>query len=140
VPQFDGFRHAGRYSALRVVAVTVEGNGIVRFARLKVTSAAPRPALVPVESGSSPRITHRETELLAVYLETGKLYTAARRLGLPEATAKNRLRRLYQRNGLQSIAQAVWKFRHEIERYWLARRAPFAPGRPHTGADVEVDR
>lgn len=60
-------------------------------------------------------ITERELRLLIRYLETGKLASAAADLGLPEATAKNRLRRLYQRNGIGSIAQAVWRFRHELE-------------------------
>lgn len=85
-----------------------------------LAARAPRPGESSVNHRLDPAITEPELELLVAYLRTGKLIAAAQELGLPEATAKNRLRRLYQRHGWRNIAEAIWQHRAEIERHLAA--------------------
>lgn len=62
-------------------------------------------------SGSVPR---RELVTLLAYLETGSHKAGAHRLGISQATSRQRISALCTRVGARNAAQAIWRLRSEL--------------------------
>ena len=74
-------------------------------------SSPVRTALTPKRSG----IPRRELLTLLAYLEAGSHKAAAHRLGVSEATSRQRISLLLKRVGARNTTQAVWALRHELQ-------------------------
>lgn len=60
------------------------------------------------------RPTERDVRLVSAYLRTGSTKGAACELGIRDDTYRHRLRRVYLRHGVGSMAQLVYVLRHEL--------------------------
>jgi len=60
-------------------------------------------------------IPRRELLTLLAYLEAGSHKAAAHRLGVSEATSRQRISQLMGRVGVRNTTQAVWALRHELQ-------------------------
>ena len=75
---------------------------------------APSPVKVAPRRPRS-RVPRRELLTLLAYLEAGSHKAAAHRLGVSEATSRQRIWLLLKRVGVRNTTQAVWALRHELQ-------------------------
>lgn len=84
-----------------------------------VSSVQPEPSCEPAIRTPALRptqpIPRRELVTLLAYVETGSYKATARRLGIAQSTARQRVSKLLRRLKVRNVTQAVWTLRRDLE-------------------------